>query len=68
MSLLDNMTDEIESILFIAREVMGGYTGGTYPCRADDSLPSPPTDFGFGLQSFRLERGELRMEGTAESA
>ena len=28
MSLLDNMTDEIESILFIAREVMGESTGG----------------------------------------
>lgn len=75
MSALDNLSDEIESILFIAREVMGEsfidpfnkLRAGLLGCYLIKwakrcSLPSPPSYFRIRLQSFRMERREFYLE------
>ena len=64
---MDGLTDEIESILYIAREVMGEslpMTIMTLP-RLKGSVPDPLADIHDGPQSSRVERRELHLERSA---
>jgi hypothetical protein len=77
---MDSLTDEIESILFIAREVMGeslyAWRSHSTTCRwpaqslaklihvARPSLPGPTSNKCIGIQGRGLERRGFHLEGT----
>lgn len=62
---MDTLSDEIESVLYIAREVMG-QSASRPPCSAIDpdinSLPGPAPYGRIWIQSCRLERRGVPVE------
>lgn len=61
---MDALADDIESILYIAREVMGpSPSPARSPAANPSSVPGASADLSVGLQSRRLERRGLSVEG-----
>jgi hypothetical protein len=57
---MDSLTDEIESVLFICREVMGKCY--RFQLSADASLPGTSAHVRVGIQSCRVGRPKVPLE------